>query len=138
MPGSEGDDAANRSSGTSAALFKRVTTPEQGAGAKTSLPERQQHSSDDEGNPFYPEVVDVESVSTGGLRLPQPQEQLSIKSPFSPDLSEQRKTFADRLRHLVRRNRKADDDDDDDFTDDYEVEQIIKSCTSCRLRPLLP
>ncbi|KAL8759154.1 MAG: hypothetical protein Q9199_000974 [Rusavskia elegans] len=135
MPGSEGDDAANRSSGTSAALFKRVTTPEQGAGAKTALPERQQNSSDDEENPFYPEVVDVESVSTGGLRLPKPQEQLSLKFPFSPDLSEQRKTFADRLRHLVQRHRKADGDD---FTDDYEVEQVVRSCTSCRLRPLLP
>ncbi|KAI4218417.1 MAG: hypothetical protein LQ349_008727 [Xanthoria aureola] len=69
--------------------------------------EREQSNSDDGGNPFYPEVVDVESVST--------------------DLSEHRKTFADRLRYLVRRLRKTGEDDDDDFTDDYEVEQIVKS-----------
>ncbi|KAI4227341.1 MAG: hypothetical protein L6R36_002484 [Xanthoria steineri] len=67
---------------------------------------RQQSNSDDE-NPFYPEVVDVESVST--------------------DLTEHRKTLADRLKNLVRRLRKTGEDDDDDFTDDYEVDQIVKS-----------
>ncbi|KAI4104672.1 MAG: hypothetical protein LQ339_003750 [Xanthoria mediterranea] len=67
---------------------------------------RQQSNSDD-GNPFYPEMVDVESVST--------------------DLSEHRKTFADRLKHLVRRLRKTGENDGDDFTDDYEVDQIVKS-----------
>ncbi|CAO1605503.1 hypothetical protein XANCAGTX0491_009020 [Xanthoria calcicola] len=99
MPG-PGAEAANCSAATSAAFFPRVTIPEEGAGAKTS-------SSDDDENPFYPEVVDVESVST--------------------DLSEHRKTFADRLRHLLRRLRKTGEDDGEDFTYDFEVDQIVKS-----------
>lgn len=106
MPG-PGAEAANCSAATSAAFFPRVTIPEEGAGAKTS-------SSDDDENPFYPEVVDVESVST--------------------DLSEHRKTFADRLRHLLRRLRKTGEDDGEDFTYDFEVDQIVKSCTSPCLR----
>lgn len=65
MPGT----GAERNAATSAALFTPVTTPEQGAGAKTSPPEGQSSSDDDE-NPSYPEVVDVESISSGELQLP--------------------------------------------------------------------
>ncbi|KAI4219945.1 MAG: hypothetical protein LQ349_008215 [Xanthoria aureola] len=104
MPG-PGAEAANRNAATSAALFTPVTTPEQDAGTETFQPERQQNCTNDE-NPFYPEVVDAESVST--------------------DLSEHRKTFADRLKHLIRRLRKTGEDDGD-FTYDFEVEQIVKS-----------
>lgn len=67
MPG-PGAEAANRNAATSAALFTPVTTPEQDAGTETFQPERQQNCTNDE-NPFYPEVVDAESVSTGKLQL---------------------------------------------------------------------
>lgn len=68
MPESGGNDGANHSSRVSAAT---ITTQEQGAGAQSSsVPEAGTSSENSEGNPFYPEVVDVESVSTGTLRLP--------------------------------------------------------------------
>ncbi|KAL9001004.1 MAG: hypothetical protein Q9169_000488 [Polycauliona sp. 2 TL-2023] len=102
-----GDEPANRSSKDSAQLFRGGTTSDQGVGPTSPISEARQQSStgsgDDAENPFYPDVVDVESVST--------------------ELSEERKTFAERLRHLIRRHPRADDD----FTDDYEVEQIVKS-----------
>ncbi|KAL8657937.1 MAG: hypothetical protein Q9226_001432 [Calogaya cf. arnoldii] len=94
------DDAANRSSGNTEALGWR--DPERDV---HRVKARQQNSSDDggNGNPFYPDVVDLESVST--------------------DRSEEPYTFAHRLKHLIRRRRK----EDDGYSDDYEVDQIVKS-----------
>ncbi|KAL8850585.1 MAG: hypothetical protein Q9221_004455 [Calogaya cf. arnoldii] len=92
-----GDDAANHSS--------EENTEALGWRDPYRAKARQQNSSDNGGNanPFYPEVVDVESVST--------------------DRSEEPYTFADRLKHLIRRRRK----EDDGYSDDYEVDQIVKS-----------
>ncbi|KAL9042849.1 MAG: hypothetical protein Q9180_000303 [Flavoplaca navasiana] len=103
MPESDsgGNDGANHSSriNTSAGT---VTTQEQGAGAQSSVPEAATRENS-EGNPFYPEVVDVESVST--------------------DPSEERRTFADRLRNLIKRHRRDDDED----SIDCEVDQLVNS-----------
>ncbi|KAL8843887.1 MAG: hypothetical protein Q9176_001849 [Flavoplaca citrina] len=98
MPES-GNDGANHSSRTSAGT---ITTQGQGANAQSSVPEAGIRENS-EGNPFYPEVVDVESVST--------------------DLSEERRTFADRLRDLIKRHRRDDDDD----SVDCEVDQLVNS-----------
>ncbi|KAI4279433.1 MAG: hypothetical protein LQ337_000244 [Flavoplaca oasis] len=101
MPESGGNDGANHSSRVSAAT---ITTQEQGAGAQSSsVPEAGTSSENSEGNPFYPEVVDVESVST----VP----------------SEERRTFADRLRNLVKRHTRDDDQD----SIDCEVDQLVNS-----------
>ncbi|KAL8785187.1 MAG: hypothetical protein Q9213_003534 [Squamulea squamosa] len=97
MPGQEGENAANGSSGTTAEGLRGTAEPN-----SPNSEEGQQHSVDRE-NPFYPNVVDVESVTTGP--------------------SEERTTFGDRLRLLVGLDRKSDRQ----WSDDYEVEQIVKS-----------
>ncbi|KAL9039524.1 MAG: hypothetical protein Q9180_002479 [Flavoplaca navasiana] len=82
MPESGGNDGANHSSRTSAGT---VTTQEQGAGAgaQSSVPETGTRENS-EGNPFYPEVVDVESVSKHRLLIIERSLKHSMSSESSP------------------------------------------------------
>ncbi|KAL8729637.1 MAG: hypothetical protein Q9166_004586 [cf. Caloplaca sp. 2 TL-2023] len=104
MPGSEGEGAANRSSGTSAEGLKETTTPKQAEEAGNKVPEQRRQDINDPENPFYPDVVDLESATSS--------------------TSEQRKTFGDRLKQLIRLHKETDPE----FVEDFEIDQLVKSC----------
>ncbi|KAL9605448.1 MAG: hypothetical protein Q9179_001360 [Wetmoreana sp. 5 TL-2023] len=102
MPGPAEDNLSN---GTNSGGPSN-TRLERSGEANVKQPEEQRQEHNNEGNPFSPELVDEESVTTGTLDPP--------------------KTFGDRLRHLIRL-RKRTSDAGSVFTGDEEKDQLIKS-----------
>ncbi|KAL8769160.1 MAG: hypothetical protein Q9209_004794 [Squamulea sp. 1 TL-2023] len=99
MPDSEGDGAANRKG-----LRDETTTPVQAEATENPTPEEQRegHNNGTE-NPFSSDEVDVESGTTS--------------------ISEQPKTFRDRLKNLIGLHW----DEDPDYDHNFEVNQIVNS-----------